>query len=171
MQQYMNTVSRVFFKKLLTGGAAVTFSSSWLKFMEEENIKLDGLVSPNLYKKTRYINPIEVAQETESILKNRYNCNLVICLSHLGYKYDNEQVSDALVAANTLHTDIIVGGHTHDVLDPVAKIKNSTGKPVYIGQAGYSGVKIGRMEVYFNKENQQILVETNTTKIQKNQVV
>jgi len=134
-------------------------------------IKLDGLVSPNLYKKTRYINPIEVAQETESILKNRYNCNLVICLSHLGYKYDNEQVSDALVAANTIHTDIIVGGHTHDVLDPVAKIKNSTGKPVYIGQAGYSGVKIGRMEVYFNKENQQILVETNTTKIQKNQVV
>ncbi len=132
-------------------------------------IELKGLVSKNLYGKTRYIDPVKAACETEAILKNKYNCNLIICLSHLGYKYDNEQVSDKIIAGKTQYTNIIIGGHTHDVLDPAAEINNIKGNTVYIGQAGYAGVKVGRMDVYLNKNDQQIFVESNTTKILKNQ--
>jgi len=134
-------------------------------------ISLDGLVSKNLYGNTRYIDPVEAARKTETILKNKHKCNLIICLSHLGYKYETNQVSDTVVAGNTHHTNIIIGGHTHHVLDPASEIRNIDGKTVYIGQAGYAGVKIGRMDVYFNKTNQQILVESNTTKIYKNQEI
>ena len=52
-------------------------------------VELDGLVSKRLYKETEYLNPIEIAQDTARILKETEQCDLVICLSHIGYHYKN----------------------------------------------------------------------------------
>ena len=52
-------------------------------------IELEGLVSKDLYKETKYLDPIEIANDTTKKLKETENCDLVICLSHLGYKYEN----------------------------------------------------------------------------------
>ena len=57
-------------------------------------IELAGLVDPKLYKDTLYIDPIRVANEQSSLLKNELNCDLVVCLSHLGYSYKSKKVSD-----------------------------------------------------------------------------
>ena len=50
-------------------------------------IALEGLVTKKLYKETQYLDPFEIALDTESELKQKEQCDLVICLSHLGYHY------------------------------------------------------------------------------------
>ena len=133
-------------------------------------IELEGLVSANLYGNTRYIDPIHVARRMEMFLKEEKGCDLVVCLSHLGYQYESNKVSDEKIAVTTRYTDIIIGGHTHSLLDPLVTIRNTSGKNVHIGQTGYGGVRLGRIDVYVNKKQDEIFVEFNTTKISKNQV-
>lgn len=132
-------------------------------------IELEGLVGRNLYGNTTYTDPVRVAQRMEMLLKEDMNCNLVICLSHLGFKYDTGKVSDVIIAEKTRYTDIIIGGHTHTLLDPPAQIENTSDKIVHIGQTGYAGVRLGRMDLYFNKNSEEIFVESNTTNVLKNQ--
>jgi len=134
-------------------------------------IELEGLVGRNLFGNTVYHDPIRVARRMEMLLKEEHRCDLVICLSHLGFQYQTGKVSDVVIAGKTRYTDIIIGGHTHTLLDPPAQIENAAGKIVYIGQTGYAGVRLGRMDLYFNKNSYEILVESNTTKILENQGV
>ncbi len=123
-----------------------------------------GLVSRNLYGDTKYLDPIEKAREMENLLR-RKNCDLIICLSHLGFDYDDNKVSDTMVAGHTRYTDVIIGGHTHVRLDPPAMVKNQAGKQVCIGQAGYGGTYIGTMRVFFDRQNEKSFVDSYTTKI------
>lgn len=133
-------------------------------------IELLGLVGRNLYQDTMYLDPIKVAQQTEKILKFDEDCDLVICLSHLGYTYDDDRVNDRIIARHTSHTHIILGGHTHTVLDPASQVQNAIGKTVYIGQTGYGGVRLGKMDIYYNKQKKDYFVESTTTKILEKQV-
>lgn len=113
-------------------------------------IELQGLVGRGLYGDTLYQDPLKVAQRIEDILKNELDCQLIICLSHLGFEYDSDKVSDVVLAQNTSHTDVILGGHTHYLLNPPAVVQNQQKRNVYIGQSGYGGTHLGRMEVYFD---------------------
>jgi len=124
-----------------------------------------GLVAPSLYGDMKYIDPIEIARDIESTLKNRHRCQLIICLSHLGFSYNHIKVSDVVIAHETAFTDIIIGGHTHTLLDPPVKEKNIKGQEVTIGQTGGNGVRLGKIEVLFDSLNQEKLVESYTTKI------
>lgn len=123
-----------------------------------------GLVSRNLYGDTKYLDPIEKAREMENVLHNK-QCDLIICLSHLGFDYNDDKVSDTMVAGHTRHTGIIIGGHTHVMLDPPAVVENQIGNQVFIGQAGYGGTYMGIMSVFLNGRNEQNFVESHTTKI------
>jgi 5'-nucleotidase len=134
-------------------------------------IELEGLVGRNLFGNTIYTDPMEVARKVERLLKEEHKCDIIICLSHLGFEYDSDRVSDVVIASRTRYTDIILGGHTHTLLDPARTLENATGKNVYIGQTGYGGVRLGRMDLYFNRKNKNTFVEANTTKLLKNQVV
>lgn len=78
-------------------------------------IELEGLVGKKLYKETQYLDPVEMAKETVTQLKQE-KCDLVICLSHLGYHYRQEKISDLKLAALTKDIDLIIGGHTHTFL-------------------------------------------------------
>jgi 5'-nucleotidase len=134
-------------------------------------IALQGLVGTNLYGNTKYHDPLQTAMKMEHFLKEEKKCDLIICLSHLGYRYRNEDVSDVVIAQNTRFTNIILGGHTHTLLENHAEILNAAEKKVYIGQTGYGGVRLGRIDLYFNEKNNETLVESNTIKILENQVV
>jgi len=121
-------------------------------------VQLDGLVDKKLYKETVYNNPIEVAQDMTRILKEEKKCDLVICLSHLGFKYrdEPEKPSDILLAQKTKNIDLIIGGHTHTFLDkPIIK-KNSEGKNVLINQVGCFGLNLGRIDFYLSNNNEVI---------------
>ena len=119
-------------------------------------------LSENEIKK--YLNPIEVADEMTQILKAQEKCDLVICLSHLGFKYTNdpEKVCDVLLAQKTKHIDLIIGGHTHTFLDKPIVETNREGQPVLINQVGCFGINLGRIDFYFSDDKQY---ETKTRSI------
>ncbi len=113
-------------------------------------IELDGLVPKALYKDTEYQDPISNALKTESILKD-LKCDYIVCLSHLGYKYGHSKISDHTLANKTHYTDLILGGHTHTFLKEPTKIKNQKGNLVVINQAGFAGILLGRLDIFFEK--------------------
>jgi 5'-nucleotidase len=117
-------------------------------------IELEGLVDKKAYKETVYLNPIEVAQDMARILKHSKKCDLVICLSHLGFSYKNEpnKVSDLDLAKKTKDIDLIIGGHTHTFLEKPVIQKNSEGKEVMINQVGCYGINLGRVDFYLSDD-------------------
>ncbi|OCA78233.1 metallophosphatase [Chryseobacterium contaminans] len=123
-------------------------------------IQLDGLVGKKQYAETVYSNPIDVAQHYSEFLKKDQKCDLVICLSHIGYDYKDEpnKISDKILAANTENIDIILGGHTHTFLPEPQTFTNRQGKNVLVNQVGWAGLLLGRIDFYFdsNKNVQHI---------------
>jgi 5'-nucleotidase len=117
-------------------------------------VELQGLVDAKLYKETKYNNPIEVAQDMSRILKENEKCDIVICLSHLGFNYKNdlEKASDINLARKTKNIDLIIGGHTHTFLDKPVIEKNLEGKEVLINQVGCYGINLGRIDFYLDSE-------------------
>lgn len=117
-------------------------------------IELKGLVKKDLYKETRYLNPIEISQDMERLLKEEKHCDLVICLSHLGYYYRNQQlICDLRLAEKTRYTDLIIGGHTHTFLKKPTVVKNALGKNMLINQVGCYGLNVGKVDFYFAKNH------------------
>ena len=118
-------------------------------------IQLAGLVSRDLYGNTVYRDPVKDADRVASILRHGEKCDLVICLSHLGYKYDNTKVSDQTLAASTRNIDLILGGHTHTFFKAPETYKNSEGKQVVINQVGWAGVYLGQIDFYFDHKKRK----------------
>jgi 5'-nucleotidase len=114
-------------------------------------VELEGLVDKRLFKETTYLDPIEIAKDQARILKDDLNCDLVICLSHLGYKYSKkpDKICDITLAKKTKNIDLIIGGHTHTFLDKPTKVINSIGKETLVNQVGCYGVHLGRVDFTF----------------------
>ena len=121
-------------------------------------VELEGLVDKKNYKETVYNNPIEIATDITKKLKNEEKCDLVICLSHLGFKYKDEpeKVSDLVLAKKTKDIDLIIGGHTHTFLDKPVIEKNLEGKEVLINQVGCYGINLGRIDFYLTNDKKII---------------
>ncbi|MEP3836673.1 MAG: metallophosphatase [Algibacter sp.] len=115
-------------------------------------IELEGLVAPNMFKETKYLDPIETAQEMTRILKTDEACELIICLSHLGYYYKNNsnKISDLVLAKSTKDIDLIIGGHTHTFLPKPTIVKNIENKNTLVNQVGCYGINLGRIDFYFD---------------------
>ena len=118
-------------------------------------IELEGLVNKKMYKETLYLNPIEITQDITSKLKDEEKCDLIICLSHLGYYYKNDpnKVSDLNLAKITKNIDLIIGGHTHTFLPKPTIVKNIAGKNMLVNQVGAYGINLGRIDFYFDAQN------------------
>ena len=114
-------------------------------------IALDGLVLKRLYKETEYLDPYEIALDMERVLKEEEQCDLIICLSHLGYAYKNpNRPSDVQLAQRTRHTQLIIGGHTHTFLEKPDVHTNKNGDSVLVNQVGAYGINLGRIDFYFD---------------------
>lgn len=125
-------------------------------------IKLDGLVPAKLYKNTVYEDPIVKAQQYADILKKDFKCDLVVCLSHLGYKYrSNNLVSDLVIASSTKNIDLILGGHTHTFMKQPKLVTNLKGDQVIISQAGWGGILMGHIKIHFEKNKKRKCVTCN----------
>ncbi len=112
-------------------------------------IELRGLVPQRLYGSTDYQDPIERGNTTARHLRSREKCDLVVCLSHLGYQYRDDKVSDVVLAAASRDIDLILGGHTHTFLDEPVTVDNLDGDPVIINQVGFAGLRLGRLDITF----------------------
>lgn len=114
-------------------------------------VELKGLVPDNKYGESVYLDPIEIANDRALELKKK-GCDLVICLSHLGYEYDKEKVSDRVLARKTKNIHLIIGGHTHTFLDKPTEEKNLEGQSVLVNQVGWAGINVGRVDFNIDKK-------------------
>lgn len=115
-------------------------------------VELKGLVPDIHFGETRYLDPIEMAQEQVKKLK-RKGADLIICLSHLGYSYESSKISDLVLAKSTEGIDLIIGGHTHTFLEKPTEVSNLYGKTTFINQVGWAGVQVGRIDFWFGTES------------------
>ncbi len=112
-------------------------------------IKLYGLADPQNMKNLKYHDPVSNADKVARHLKEKEKCDMVICLSHLGYKYNFDKVSDVVMAENVKYIDLIIGGHTHTFMKQPDIIKNKHGKQVIVHQAGWGGLRLGVLQFKF----------------------
>lgn len=108
-----------------------------------------GLIPQVLREGLEYQDPVQTVNHIAAQLKEQEQCSLIICLSHLGYQYKDQQVSDVSLAALSRNVDIIIGGHTHTFLPEPVVVNNLDGKPVVINHAGWGGLLMGRIDLEY----------------------
>ena len=129
-------------------------------------IELQGLVPENLYGKTIYQNPIESANKTAAILKKQ-GCDMIICLSHLGDKYEDNKVSDEVLAKECYDIDLIIGGHTHRFFSAPKKYTNKKGGDTLVNQVGWSGIQLGRLDYKVDARKNKNLLKAHTVVVER----
>lgn len=114
-------------------------------------IELKGLVADLNYGNTRYLDPLATALKMEHLLKKEHSCDMVICLSHLGFSYEHNKISDSSLAPQLKYTDLIVGGHTHTFLKKPLELINANGKLTLVNQAGWAALAAGKIDFIFDR--------------------
>jgi 5'-nucleotidase len=114
-------------------------------------IELQGLVSDKNYGKTIYLDPVETANKYAAKLKSE-GCHYIVCISHLGFEYEDDKISDKKLASQSRNIDYIIGGHTHTFMDSAAEVLDLNNKTVSISQAGWGGILLGQMDIEFDNE-------------------
>ncbi len=133
-------------------------------------IELNGLVDAKLYGNTIYEDPLQHAERVSNLLKNEHKCDLIICLSHLGYKYNDKKISDEIFAQQSTNIDLIIGGHTHTFIDKPVRYKNKDGKEVMVAQVGWAGIRLGRIDYFFDTKGRKKEILSTTVKICENTI-
>ena len=106
--------------------------------------KLEGLVQTDTCEGVAFKDPIATAQKTVETLRGKEKCDIVVCLSHLGYQLLNpEDADDEKLVAQTQGIDVILGGHSHTNMDTPAFYRNAVGKEVPVFHVGRNGAYVG----------------------------
>lgn len=93
-----------------------------------------------------YLDPVECANRYAEILKNRKHCDLVICLTHLGY--EGESLTDPELVSGLENVDMVIGGHSHTFLEQAEYVSDRTGNSVPVVTDGCWGLYIGKIDLY-----------------------
>jgi 5'-nucleotidase len=120
-------------------------------------IEMKGLVAEGLYGSTKYLDPVKQATETASYLKDKKKCDMVICLSHLGDKYEDDKVSDEVLAQRSRNIDLVIGAHTHRFFKEPRVYTNEAGEKVMVNQVGWGGIQLGRLDWEFERGSKKML--------------
>jgi 5'-nucleotidase len=147
-------------------------------FMKEElkigvfgiGIELKGLVDKKMYGNTIYLNPVEKAAQAAFHLKKEEKCDLVICLSHLGFSSNGNQINDVLLAKQSKNIDLILGAHTHTFLDNPLLYANSDNKPISVAQVGWAGLRLGRIDFLVEKKSKNKTAQGHSIKISRKSI-
>ena len=105
--------------------------------------EMKGLVSDKNCVGVKFLDPVTKAQEMADILKNKQKCDLVVCISHLGW--GTSGVNDQVMMSKTRNIDIVLGGHSHTFFKTLRYVKNLDGISVPNDQNGKSGIFVGRL--------------------------
>ena len=106
--------------------------------------KLKGLVSDKNCLGVRYLDPAKVALKTATMLKKEKKCDVVICISHLGWE-SNRGEDDLYMIQNSRNIDLVLGGHTHTYMPSLEYEKNLDGKPIPVDQNGKHAIYVGKL--------------------------
>ena len=111
-------------------------------------ISPEGLITPENFIGITYHDPVQVSRDIVRTLREKEHCQLVVCMSHLGYypKPKQDEIGDTQVAAQVDGIDFIAGGHTHTFMEKPVIQKQPSGKETVIFQVGKSGIFVGRVD-------------------------
>ena len=107
--------------------------------------EMKGLVSAKNCTGVKFLDPGTTAARMARLLKERERCDLVICISHLGW--EDSLLDDNHVIAETSYIDIVLGGHSHSFLERLEYVNDKDQKPVAVDQNGKHGIFVGRLVV------------------------
>ena len=108
--------------------------------------QMDGLVSAENYKGVKFEDPVSAAERVVGLLRGQEHCDVVICLSHLGW--DIEGIDDVEVIPATRDIDVVLGGHSHTYFEHPEIVKNADGKDVICNQMGKNGRYVGVLHLH-----------------------
>lgn len=127
-------------------------------------IELQGLVADKLFGNTKYLDPIPVAKEMVQQLRT-LECDLIICLSHLGYQYNHNKISDQVLAKEVSGIDLIIGGHTHTFMDQPEAVPGKDGHITLINQVGFGGINLGRIDYELTRNSGKLTTTSKSVKV------
>jgi len=107
--------------------------------------KLEGLVSQENYMGVKYLDPVSTARNTAMLLKEEKGCDVIVCLSHLGWDLMPTDIDDSAMIAGTKYIDVVLGGHSHTYFTRLHYIKDAEGKDVPVDQNGKHGIYVGKI--------------------------
>lgn len=111
--------------------------------------KLEGLVMASTCAGVKYLDPIKTANDIADKLKNEEKCDVVICLSHLGW--DEAGLNDMEMMAKTRNIDLVLGGHSHSYFQQLNYVRNLDGKEIPNDQNGKHGIFVGKITLNLEK--------------------
>lgn len=117
------------------------------------NVDPESLIMEQNYKGVKFKDIVKTANETAKYLKKKRKCDLVVVVSHIGYTKESDRTTDVELARLSRYIDIIIGGHSHTLIDPDKPeenpciVDNSVGKPVLIAQTGKYGRYLGYIKI------------------------
>ncbi len=112
--------------------------------------KMKGLVPQKNYEPLKYLDPAETARRYIDLLRQQEKCDLVICLSHMGWKestYPDEQLIRQIEDC-----DLVLGGHTHTYMPTLEYTPDRTGKLIPVDQNGKHGAFVGKLILNLEKK-------------------
>lgn len=105
--------------------------------------QLEGMVAADNYKGVTYEDPVTAANRVTDLLKNKEHCDLIVCLSHLGWNI--EGTDDTELVPGSHHIDLVLGGHSHTYFEHPVVLKDADGRNVYCNQMGKNGRYVGTL--------------------------
>ena len=112
--------------------------------------RLEGLVFTKNYQPLIYLDPVSVAQQMVDVLRKQERCDLVVCISHLGWEVSD--CPDQRVIENTRGIDLVLGGHTHTYLQNLEYVNDLDGRPVPVDQNGKHAAFVGKLKLTLEKK-------------------
>ena len=113
--------------------------------------QLEGLVDLSKCKGVTYLDPIEVGNRVAAELKHDKKCDVVICVSHLGWLRPDE-MGDQKLLASSKDIDLVLGGHSHSYFKELRYVNNADGKAVPVDQNGKNAMYVGKLTLSFDKK-------------------
>lgn len=116
------------------------------------NLNPHGIIGAENSRGLKYKDIVSAADSTAALLRGK-GCDIVIAVTHIGYTDDSghDIVTDPKLASLTRGIDIIIGGHSHEVISPDGKlpniVPNADGQPVLIAQTGRYGTNLGYIKI------------------------
>lgn len=107
--------------------------------------KIEGLIMKENIVGVKYIDPIEATKEVVTLLRGKEHCDIVVCLSHLGWGLAPEFIDDQLLISSTSGIDLVLGGHSHTYMREMEWVDNAEGMPVPVNQNGKHGAFVGKI--------------------------
>ena len=114
--------------------------------------RLDGLVAKENYGGVVYNDPVEAARKAVKALRSGERCDVVVCLSHLGWAQAQPDIDDSTMIAGTRGIDLVLGGHSHSYFEKLEYVRDADGRNVPVDQNGKHGVFVGKMEMSLKVE-------------------